>query len=119
MQPNAASFATKPAGACPKGGRRCSRAKMAPRKQRKSIAKCSKRRSRRVSTSVAAFALASSLCLVVAHGEPPPAPPAASTDQETQARRLYEQGQARYNLGDYDTAIARFSEAYELSPAPI
>jgi tetratricopeptide (TPR) repeat protein len=34
------------------------------------------------------------------------------------ARALYDRGQAHYDLGEFDEAIAQFKEAYELSRAP-
>jgi tetratricopeptide (TPR) repeat protein len=50
----------------------------------------------------------------------PPDPPAASAPSESRAhaKRLFEQGQAHYDLGEYDEAIAAFREAYEISSAP-
>ncbi len=45
-----------------------------------------------------------------------PTPPANDADER--ARSLHEQGVAAFEAGDYDRAIAAFSEAYELSPAP-
>lgn len=38
--------------------------------------------------------------------------------RKEKARRLFDQGQTFYSLGEYDRAIASFREAYELSSAP-
>jgi tetratricopeptide (TPR) repeat protein len=50
----------------------------------------------------------------------PPEPAASSTPAENRAhaKRLFEVGQAHYDLGEYDEAIAAFREAYEISSAP-
>src|SRR5262245_22657922 len=45
-----------------------------------------------------------------------PAQPSASTAE--QAREHYERGLAKYNLADFDAAIAEFKQSYELSKAP-
>jgi tetratricopeptide (TPR) repeat protein len=45
---------------------------------------------------------------------PAPAAPAAQGDPMTRAKALAEAGQKAYELTDYDVAIARFKEAYEL-----
>jgi tetratricopeptide (TPR) repeat protein len=49
---------------------------------------------------------------------PEPAPSAAPAESRNHAKRLFEIGQARYDLGEYDEAIAAFREAYEISSAP-
>ena len=49
---------------------------------------------------------------------PEPAPASTPTENRTHAKRLFEVGQAHYNLGEYDEAIAAFREAYEISSAP-
>src|SRR4051812_27640544 len=51
----------------------------------------------------------------------PAAGPAPAADAARRARveRLFEQGQAHYDLAEYEDAIARFREAYELSSAPL
>jgi tetratricopeptide (TPR) repeat protein len=50
--------------------------------------------------------------------DPPAAPAPAPVDGRAHAKRLFEQGQAHYDLGEYDEAIAAFREAYEISSAP-
>jgi tetratricopeptide (TPR) repeat protein len=45
----------------------------------------------------------------------PPPPPPSTADQ---AREHYERGLAKYNLADFDAAIAEFKQSYELSKAP-
>jgi tetratricopeptide (TPR) repeat protein len=66
--------------------------------------------------------VASLASVAVAHSsraEPPPASSAAApVDARARAKRLFEQGQSHYDLGEYDEAIAAFREAYELSSAP-
>jgi tetratricopeptide (TPR) repeat protein len=44
---------------------------------------------------------------------------APTTDVRDRARQLFRQGQARYDLGQYQEAVALFEEAYELAPAPL
>jgi tetratricopeptide (TPR) repeat protein len=62
--------------------------------------------------------------LVVATGTPalasPPEPASSATPAENRnhAKRLFEVGQAHYDLGEYDEAIGAFREAYEISSAP-
>jgi tetratricopeptide (TPR) repeat protein len=46
------------------------------------------------------------------------APPAAPASPD-KVRALFEAGQTHYTLGEYEQAIARFREAYELSGAPM
>jgi tetratricopeptide (TPR) repeat protein len=54
-----------------------------------------------------------------AHAAPPdPAPVSTPAESRAHAKRLFEQGQAHYDLGEYDEAIAAFREAYEISSAP-
>jgi len=43
--------------------------------------------------------------------------PRAASAQE--ARELFTQGQAAYETGDYDTAVARWQRAYEVDPRPL
>lgn len=43
----------------------------------------------------------------------------ASTASAQEARELFTQGQAAYETGDYDTAVARWERAYELDPRPL
>jgi tetratricopeptide (TPR) repeat protein len=49
---------------------------------------------------------------------PAPDDGASAEQARQQALRLFEEGQARYALGEYDEAIARFRQAYQLSSAP-
>jgi tetratricopeptide (TPR) repeat protein len=67
-----------------------------------------------------ALAVASLLAAATSAHAAPPDPPAApaSADGRAHAKRLFEQGQAHYDLGEYDEAIAAFREAYEISSAP-
>jgi tetratricopeptide (TPR) repeat protein len=41
-----------------------------------------------------------------------------ATEPDTDARRLFAQGQVHYSLGEYEQAITAFRRAYELSKAP-
>jgi tetratricopeptide (TPR) repeat protein len=85
--------------------------------------------SKRIADAVfvaSSFVLISVGLLPASHAEPPPAASAedrastkpATGDARARAKRLFEQGQAHYDLGEYDEAIAAFREAYELSSAP-
>lgn len=47
-----------------------------------------------------------------------PPPGTISPEALETARRLFEEGQVHYSLGEYDQAIARFRRAYEISSAP-
>src|SRR5262249_40518497 len=38
---------------------------------------------------------------------------------DREARRLFDEGQRHYNLGEYEQAIAQFKEDYRLSEAPL
>ncbi len=68
---------------------------------------------------LAALALLCATNASIARAEPPePAPSSSTGDAKTHAKRLFEQGQAHYDLGEYDEAIAAFREAYEISSAP-
>src|SRR5262249_34851212 len=49
--------------------------------------------------------------------EEPRQPPDKKADLET-AKRLFNQGQVHYSLGEYDQAISEFRAAYQLSSAP-
>jgi tetratricopeptide (TPR) repeat protein len=42
----------------------------------------------------------------------------AATPSEEEARRHFDLGQRRFNLGDFDGAIDEFKRAYEISPVP-
>jgi tetratricopeptide (TPR) repeat protein len=53
-----------------------------------------------------------------ADGEPSAAATRPLTANHEAARQLFEEGQASYALGEYDQAIARFRQAYELTHAP-
>src|SRR3954467_9380238 len=56
----------------------------------------------------------------VATASPPPAPPPANTPAPSgdPARDHYERGLGKYNLAEFDAAIAEFKQSYELSKAP-
>jgi tetratricopeptide (TPR) repeat protein len=45
--------------------------------------------------------------------------PAQPSQASSRAQALFQEGRARYDVGEYDQAIARFREAYELEPAPL
>src|SRR5262245_13292871 len=47
----------------------------------------------------------------------PPAGETAGEDKKAEAKRLYEEGLKHYNLGEYDSAIAKFKSAYAISSA--
>jgi tetratricopeptide (TPR) repeat protein len=47
------------------------------------------------------------------------APTSVRAETKEEARRLYERGQAHYDLGEYEQAIALFRKAYELTLAPL
>src|SRR5256885_14666757 len=67
-----------------------------------------------VMTAVALVAIAR-----VATASPPPAaPPARPAAAADPARDHYERGLAKYNLAEFDAAIAEFKQSYELSKAP-
>ena len=51
-------------------------------------------------------------------GAPPPGAPSPTPQAQEQAREHYERGLAKYNLAEFDAAIAEFKESYELSKAP-
>jgi tetratricopeptide (TPR) repeat protein len=66
---------------------------------------------------VLACAILGAAAATPAHAAPPE-PAATPAETKAHARRLFEQGQAHYDLGEYDDAIAAFREAYEISSAP-
>ncbi len=75
------------------------------------------------SVLVAALLCATSAAHAQAPAPPTPAPvpapaPASDEQKRAQAKALYEQGLSAYNLGNFDAAIAAFSEAYAISQAP-
>jgi tetratricopeptide (TPR) repeat protein len=58
-------------------------------------------------------ALVAVLVTTAAYAQPP-----ASANPQEEARQQYERGTVAYNLERFDEAIAAFSRAYELDPAP-
>jgi tetratricopeptide (TPR) repeat protein len=67
-----------------------------------------------------AFTVLSAMNTRLARAEPPePSPSATPADTTTRVKRLFEEGQAHYDLGEYDQAITAFRQAYELSSAPL
>ncbi|MFW6049810.1 MAG: PEGA domain-containing protein [Myxococcota bacterium] len=62
-----------------------------------------------------AWLLAAALCATAAPALAQEGEPAASDG----AREKFLEGQRAYQQGDYETAIARWSEAYELDPRPL
>lgn len=56
--------------------------------------------------------------LVVAVALPSAAAPAPTTAGADPAREHYERGLAKYNLAEFDDAIAEFKQSYEISKAP-
>lgn len=65
---------------------------------------------------------AAALCLaaVPASAQPvtPPAPESPPADSRAEAQKQYQDGVQAYNVGDFDTAVARWKEAYRLMPLP-
>jgi hypothetical protein len=68
--------------------------------------------------AVLAFSVFTAAAPPTARATPPEPAASASTETKARAKRLFEQGQAHYDLGEYDEAIAAFREAYEISAAP-
>jgi tetratricopeptide (TPR) repeat protein len=59
------------------------------------------------------------LAVVVVTSSSPGASRAELAEQRPAAKALYELGTAAYNHGDFDEAIAAFTRAHDLDPAPI
>lgn len=77
----------------------------------------------RVSAVIFAFlalTLAEDLAIAAGSGSAASLGGESRPEDETKerARKLFEQGQVHYSLGEYDHAIAFFREAYEISSAP-
>jgi tetratricopeptide (TPR) repeat protein len=54
------------------------------------------------------------VCALLVHGAAKAAPPAA----ESEARAHYRTGMTKYELGEFEAAIAEFKKAYEITNAP-
>lgn len=49
----------------------------------------------------------------------PPDAAAASPEERSRARALFDEGKTHYDLGEYPQAIARFKEGYRISQSPV
>nr|HEX4318067.1 tetratricopeptide repeat protein [Kofleriaceae bacterium] len=72
----------------------------------------------RAVVAISLCALAPAVAYADARADSPHADGGARSDVPAKARELAERGMAYHAAGDYDAAVAAFTEAYALAPAP-